>query len=167
MQRKIFYKFLFIFLFFQQNAFATIFEGIPRVVDGDSLEINDNKIRLTGIDAPEKKQLCKKPFLTVTFLTFQKEYECGAMATERLKKFIKNRSIRCNSESKDRYDRFIATCYLKNKNINSWIVRNGYAVAYTRYSKKYVLDEEYAKKNKLGIWKGTFQKPEEWRKKAR
>ena len=167
MQRKIFYKFLFIFLFFQKNAFATIFEGIPRVVDGDSLEINDNKIRLSGIDAPEKKQLCKKPFLTVTFLTFQKEYECGAMATERLKKFIKNRSIRCNSESKDRYDRFIATCYLKNKNINSWIVRNGYAVAYTRYSKKYVLDEEYAKKNKLGIWKGTFQKPEEWRKKAR
>ena len=135
MQRKIFYKFLFIFLFFQQNAFATIFEGIPRVVDGDSLEINDNKIRLSGIDAPEKKQLCKKPFLTVTFLTFQKEYECGAMATERLKKFIKNRSIRCNSESKDRYDRFIATCYLKNKNINSWIVRNGYAVAYTRYQK--------------------------------
>ena len=134
------------------------------MIDGDTLEINDNKIRLSGIDAPEKKQLCKKPFLTVIFLTFQKEYKCGEEATESLKRFIKNRSIKCNSESKDRYDRFIATCYLKKKNINSWIVRNGYAVAYTRYSKKYVLDEEYAKKKKLGLWRGKFKKPEEWRR---
>ena len=59
------------------------------MIDGDTLEINDNKIRLSGIDAPEKKQLCKKPFLTVIFLTFQKEYKCGAEATDSLKSFIK------------------------------------------------------------------------------
>ena len=49
--------------------------------------------------------------------------------------------------------------------INSWLVKNGYAIAYRRYSKKYVLEEQHAEKNKLGIWQGTFQNPEEWRKK--
>ena len=59
MQKKIFYKILIFYtiFFFQQNSFALIFEGIPRVIDGDSLEINNNKIRLFGIDAPEKKQI--------------------------------------------------------------------------------------------------------------
>jgi len=61
-QKKISYKILIFctIFFFQQNSFALIFEGIPRIIDGDSLEINNNKIRLFGIDAPEKKQNCKK-----------------------------------------------------------------------------------------------------------
>ena len=69
MSKKNYYKILllFIILFFQQKSFASIFEGIPRVIDGDSLEINGNKIRLFGIDAPEKKQNCKKSFLVIFF----------------------------------------------------------------------------------------------------
>ena len=50
------------------------------------------------------------------------------------------------------------------KNINSWLVKNGYALAYKKYSKKYLLDEQYAKQNKLGLWRGTFMKPEKWRR---
>ncbi len=167
MHKKSYYKILifYIIFFFQQNSFATIFEGIPRIIDGDSLEINNNKIRLFGIDAPEKKQICKKPYLIISFLNFQRNYECGLMAINELKKFINNRIIKCISESKDRYNRYLSICYLKNKDINSWLVKNGYAIAYRRYSKKYVLEEQYAEKNKLGIWQGTFQNPEEWRKK--
>ncbi len=167
MQKKIYYKILifYIIFFFQQNSFATIFEGIPRIIDGDSLEINNNKIRLFGIDAPERKQICKKPYLIISFLNFQRNYECGLMATNQLKKFINNRTIKCTSENKDRYNRYLSTCYLKKIDINSWLVKNGYAIAYRRYSKKYVLEEQYAEKNKLGIWQGTFQNPEEWRKK--
>ena len=167
MQKKIYYKILifYIIFFLQLNSFAAIFEGIPRIIDGDSLEINNNKIRLFGIDAPERKQICKKPYLIISFLNFQRNYECGLMATNELKKFINNRIIKCISESKDRYNRYLSTCYLKNKDINSWLVKNGYAIAYRRYSKKYVLEEQYAEKNKLGIWQGTFQNPEEWRKK--
>ncbi len=73
MQKKIYYKILifYIIFFFQQNSFATIFEGIPRIIDGDSLEINNNKIRLFGIDAPERKQICKKPYLIISFLNFK------------------------------------------------------------------------------------------------
>ena len=167
MQKKIYYKILifYIIFFFQQNSFAAIFEGIPRIIDGDSLEINNNKIRLFGIDAPERKQICKKPYLIISFFNFQRNYECGLMVTNQLKKFINNRTIKCTSESKDRYNRYLSICYLKNKNINSWFVKNGYAIAYRRYSKKYVLEEKHAERNKLGIWQGTFQNPEEWRKK--
>ena len=166
MQKKIFYKIFifFILFFFYQNSFATIFQGVPRIIDGDSLEINDNKIRLLGIDAPEKKQICKKPYLTISFLNFYKNYECGIMVTKKLKKLINNKEIKCISENKDRYNRFLSICYLKKRDINSWLVKNGYAVAYVKYSKKYILEEEHAKKNKLGIWQGIFQYPEEWRK---
>ena len=170
MHKKSYYKILIFctIFFFQQNSFALIFEGIPKIVDGDSLEINNNKIRLFGIDAPEKKQICKKPHLVISFLinfSFQKQYECGLMATNQLKKLIGNKTVKCISESKDRYNRFLSICYLKNKDINSWLVKNGYAIAYKRYSKKYILEEQHAKKNKFGIWQGTFQNPEEWRKK--
>ena len=170
MQKKIYYKILifYIVFFFQQNSFAAIIEGIPRIIDGDSLEINNNKIRLFGIDAPEIKQICKKPYLVISFLvslSFQKKYECGLLATNQLKKLIDNKTVKCISENKDRYNRYLSICYLKNKDINSWLVKNGYAIAYRRYSKKYVLEEQHAEKNKLGIWQGTFQNPEEWRKK--
>ena len=77
---------------------------------------------------------------------------------------IDNIKIMCISLSKDRYKRYLATCYKNDIELNKWMVRNGYAVAYKRYSKKYVQDENYAKKNKLGLWQGKFIRPEKWRK---
>ena len=44
------------------------------------------------------------------------------------------------------------------------MVKNGQAIAYRKYSKKYILDEEYAQKEKLGIWQGSFMRPEKWRR---
>ena len=59
----------------------------------------------------------------------------------------------------------ISTTFDKGKtNLNQWMVRNGFAIAYRRYSKIYVSDEEFAKENKLGLWKGKFMEPEKWRK---
>ena len=77
---------------------------------------------------------------------------------------IDNSKIKCISSSKDRYKRYLATCYKDELNLNKWMVRNGFAVAYKRYSKDYLKDEEYAKDNKLGIWEGPFVMPEKWRK---
>ena len=77
---------------------------------------------------------------------------------------IDNSKIKCISSSKDRYKRFLATCYKDKVNLNKWMVRNGNAVAYKRYSKDYVRDEAYAKENKLGVWEGSFMMPEKWRK---
>ena len=153
--------------FLSQKLNSTEIYGVPKIIDGDTVHINNKKIRLEGIDAPEIKQQCKKPFLKISAIIgfeFNKHYSCGVIAKMKLIDKIDNSKIKCISLAKDRYKRFIATCYKGKVNLNKWMVRNGYAVAYKRYSKDYVRDEEYAKENKLGIWKGTFMVPEKWRK---
>ena len=139
--------------------------GKAEVIDGDTIKINKIKIRLFGIDAPEKKQICKKKYISFLVFHFQKNYKCGEKSSLALLKKLKDKEVKCViKKNKDRYNRNIGTCYIKNQDINGWLVKNGYALAYTRFSKKYVLDEQYAKENKLGIWEGTFIKPEKWRR---
>ena len=139
--------------------------GFAKVVDGDTIKINSKKIRLYGIDAPEKKQKCKKTYLTISFMSFTKEYMCGEVSTEKLIKKINKQKLKCNILDVDRYKRLIGECFKKNINLNSWMVSNGYAVAYRKYSKKYVSDEINAKNNKLGIWQGKFEMPWDYRRK--
>ena len=138
--------------------------GNAQIIDGDTIKINSKKIRLHGIDAPEFKQMCKKIYLTIIFFTFTEDYPCGKISTEKLKKKINNKVITCKILDTDRCKRLIGECYKRNLNLNSRLVSNGYAVAYRRYSKDYIQDENYAKKNKLGLWSGSFISPEKWRK---
>ena len=149
------------------NSIAEEISGIPKVVDGDTVHIDNYKFRLEGIDAPEMRQQCKKESFKISFFigfTFYKDYSCGKVSKEKLITKIDTTEIKCISSSKDRYKRYIATCYKGKTNLNQWMVRNGFAIAYRRYSKTYVSDEEFAKENKLGLWKGKFMEPEKWRK---
>ncbi len=158
--------FIFLILIFSQLKAEEIF-GIPKIVDGDSLYLNKHKIRLEGIDAPEIKQKCKKTFLqisTIISFNFKRDYYCGVISKKELIKKIDNLEINCVTSSKDKYKRFLATCFLGSENLNKWMVKQGHAVAYKRYSKKYIYDEKFAEDNKLGIWKGSFLRPEKWRK---
>ncbi len=139
--------------------------GFAKVIDGDTIKINSKKIRLYGIDAPEKKQKCKKTYLTISFMSFTKDYMCGEVSTEKLIKKINKQKLNCNILDVDRYKRLIGECFKRNINLNSWMVSNGYAVAYRKYSKKYVSDEINAKNNKLGIWQGKFEMPWDYRRK--
>ncbi len=142
-----------------------VISGKAKVIDGDTITINKKKIRLFGIDAPEKKQICKKIYINFLIFNFKKNYKCGEQSTYALQKKIKDKKVKCTLEkNKDRYKRNIGTCFVKKQDINKWLVKNGHALAYKRYSKKYVLDEQYAKENKLGIWEGTFIEPEKWRR---
>jgi len=142
-----------------------IISGKASVIDGDTIKINNKKIRLFGIDAPEKKQMCKKKYISFLIFNFQKDYKCGEESTLVLMKKLKDKKIECILQNnKDRYKRYIGTCYIENQDINGWLVKNGHAIAYKKYSKKYVLYEEYAKKNKLGLWQGDFVEPEKWRR---
>ena len=141
------------------NSIAEEISGIPKVVDGDTVHIDNYKFRLEGIDAPEMRQQCKKESFKISFFigfTFYKDYSCGRVSKEKLITKIDTTEIKCISSSKDRYKRYIATCYKGKTNLNQWMVRNGFAIAYRRYSKTYVSDEEFAKENKLGLWKGKF-----------
>jgi|TARA_B110000971_G_C19764001_1_gene387778 endonuclease YncB( thermonuclease family) len=145
-----------ILLNLNEKIIASEIYGIPVITDGDTIKILNNKIRLYGIDAPEKNQKCNKN---------GKEYNCGADATEALIKKISKNTIKClTQKKKDRYNRFLGICFIDKEDLNKWMVRNGYAIAYRRYSKNYILDEEYAKSKKLGLWSGTFLMPEKWRK---
>ena len=139
--------------------------GFAKVVDGDTIKINSKKIRLYGIDAPEKKQKCKKTYLTISFMSFTKDYMCGKVSTQKLIKKINKQKLNCNILDVDRYKRLIGECFKRNINLNSWMVSNGFAVAYRKYSKKYVSDEINAKNNKLGIWQGKFEMPWDYRRK--
>ena len=159
------FSILLILLFLMPNFInAEIIKGKVKVIDGDTVKIKNNKIRLSGIDAPELNQLCSKVFLSLSFISFNKKYYCGKISTEKLNRLLKNEIILCKIENIDRYKRKLATCYKNKLNINSWLVRNGYALAYIKYSKKYVLQEKEAKKDQLGIWQGTFENPWDWRK---
>ena len=109
--------------------------GFAKVVDGDTIKINSKKIRLYGIDAPEKKQKCKKIYLTISFMSFTKDYMCGEVSTQKLIKKINKKKLNFNILDVDRYKRLIGECFKRNINLNSWKVSNGYAVAYRKYSK--------------------------------
>ena len=139
--------------------------GYAKIIDGDTIKINSKKIRLHGIDAPEKKQTCKKPYLIIGIFSFTKSYSCGQVSTDKLIKKINNQIIKCKIKNVDRYNRLIGECYKRNENLNAWLVSNGYAVAYRKYSKKYIQDERYAKNNNLGIWQGKFEMPWNFRRK--
>ena len=135
---------------------ASEISGFAVITDGDTIKISNNRIRLYGIDAPERNQMCTKN---------SKKYNCGTDATIALTKKINKNRVKCLvQENKDRYNRHIGICFVKNEDINKWMVRNGYAIAYRQYSKDYISDEEHAKVNKLGLWSGIFLKPEKWRK---
>ena len=126
------------------------------ITDGDTIKFNNKKIRLHGIDTPEIKQLCKNKN--------GEDYKCGVKAKLALINIISSHQVKCSVHGKDRYKRLIATCFVKNININEWLVKEGWALAYRRYSKDYVDEELFAKNNKLGLWKGDFLEPWKWRR---
>ena len=145
-------------------AYSEIISGKAVSIDGDTIKINEKKIRLHGIDAPEMKQLCQRTFLSIFIFSFQENYKCGEISKKKLDSYIKNNIIKCKVEGTDRYKRILGTCYKNTININSRMVRNGYAVAYKKYSKKYIGLEREAKKEEIGMWKGNFEMPWDWRK---
>ena len=156
-----------IFLVLFSNSLAEEIYGVPKIVDGDTVHIGNYKFRLEGIDAPEIRQKCKKESFKISStigFTFYKDYECGKVSKEKLAAKINGSEIKCLFASKDRYQRYIATCFKGKTNLNQWMVRNGFAIAYRRYSKDYAQDENFAKEKKLGLWRGKFMSPEKWRK---
>ena len=131
--------------------------GVPRIIDADTLELSKQKVRLQGIDAPESAQTCR--------LTGGRRYQCGKQATEALRTRLGQGAVRCTIESRDRYGRGLGTCYTAaGVNVNAWLVRQGHALAYRRYSTEYVPDEDQARAAQAGIWAGEFIEPWSWRR---
>ena len=159
-QKILIFKFLFFSIFFlllNTNTLSkNIIYGKGRIVDGDTIHIGQKKIRLHGIDAPENEQGC----------TYQnKNWNCGLESKKFLLNLTANKTISCESSGKDKYKRYIAICFIDNLNINKIMVKTGWAIAYRYYSTDYINEENFAQKNKLGIWRGEFEEPYIFRKK--
>jgi endonuclease YncB( thermonuclease family) len=129
--------------------------GTASVIDGDTIEVHGTRIRLHGIDAPESAQLCTR--------STGEAWRCGQQAALALSDRIGGRSLMCDERGQDRYGRSIAVCMLGSENLNYWMVEQGWAVAYRRYSTDYVAIEEAARAAGAGIWSGSFDMPWDYR----
>ena len=137
--------------------------GKARVIDGDTITINNTKIRFSGIDAPEKNyygqtQFCKGP---------KGVWACGKKASTKLKQLINGQEVQCTDEGKDRYGRTLSICYANGVDLQAEMVRSGMAVAYLRYSNRYENEMLEAMIAQVGIWSGQFEEPELWRRQHR
>ena len=146
-------------------ASEILIKGKAKVTDGDTIKVKGKKIRFSGIDSPEsyyrgKKQACYLNEIKIL---------CGDIAKTKLKEKIKNNSVSCKIEkNKDVYNRFLGECFLNGESLSKFMVRNGYAFDFKKYSKnKYANDEKHAKDNKLGFWIMKFDYPWVWRDKVR
>ena len=132
--------------------------GKPRVIDGDTIEIHGQRIRLHSIDAPESRQTC---------VADGERWRCGQKAAFALTDFIGDWPVRCEGQGTDRYGRTIATCYVRGEDIERWMVLNGWALAYRKFSTDYVAEEQVAREARRGLWRGEFVPPWAWRRGVR
>jgi endonuclease YncB( thermonuclease family) len=130
--------------------------GIASVIDGDTIDIHGQRIRLFGIDAPESNQPCMRPN--------RERWHCGQQASLALADRIGRAIVRCEQRDVDRYGRVVAVCFMGAEDLNRWMVVNGWAVAFRRYSLEYVADENIARRNRANIWSGEFDLPWDWRR---
>ncbi len=130
--------------------------GQASIVDGDTLDIHGQRIRLFGVDALESSQLCMNPD--------GRTWHCGAAAANRVSEFVGRRPVTCQPRDTDRYGRTVAVCKVGGIDVGLWAVQNGWALAFRRYSKDYVAAEDYARRNRLGVHGTRFEAPWDYRK---
>ena len=146
--------------YLQSEAYAaplvgTELAGRPLVVDGDTIEIAGQRIRLEGIDAPESAQTCQTEGGATT--------ACGRVATRALAQITDNQIIACESVGTDKYGRMLGICFLDGEDINRYMVESGNAWAFVKYSQRYIVEEAKARAAKIGIWQGAAQPAWEFR----
>src|SRR5947207_4600949 len=150
-------RFLFAIAFVLPPALAEAADitGVPKIREGDHIQIGNTRIRLGGIDAPSVDQLC----LNHT----GERWTCGIAARDELIKHADNKPWTCHVRQTDRRGRQVARCEVDGEDIQKWMVKSGWALSYVRFSHDYDADEKAAREAKAGMWQGAFIAPWDWR----
>ena len=146
---------MFICLFLLSGGLGADISGTALISDGDTITISGMKVRLNGIDSPERSQTCRKDGVN---------WKCGYGVTETLRGWLDAKEVRCLGDTKDQYGRLIADCFVDGYNVNARLVYEGLALAYRKYSQKYVPQEDEARATNRGLWAGEFVAPWDWRR---
>lgn len=133
-------------------------KGYPRVITGSLLGLNGLKIKLFGIDAPDRNQTCADHF--------GNSYSCGSEAVLWLQNWLGEREVTCYILGDIQNSWATGTCFVEEAkyDIAAVVANAGWAVAYTQNTKVYVPYEQQARTNRRGLWQGTFYKPWDWRR---
>jgi len=126
--------------------------GEASVADGDTLRLGGERIRLTGLDAPELDQTCTD--------TAGATWSCGRESSQRLRELINGEAVHCNTEGRDRYGRYLGRCSVGGEDLGAVLVAEGFAVAALPF---YATEDALARREKRGIWAGPFDTPRHWR----
>lgn len=134
-----------------QGPLSPDVEGRAQVVDGDSLVVAAQRVRLAGIDAPELDQTCRRGAAS---------YPCGREAKAALSRLIADATVSCAVIGRDRYGRDLAECTAGGADLNAAMVRAGQAIAFGNYE----AEEGFAQAERAGLWGGEFARPADWRR---
>lgn len=126
--------------------------GYAAIIDGDSLRLNGEELRLVGIDAPELRQSCTDGLGQIV--------GCGRQARQALARLAGQGPLTCEIGKVDRYGRGLARCRLGERDVNAAMVEAGHAVSYGDYRR----EEELARAARRGLWALNFDQPEAWRR---
>lgn len=129
--------------------------GTAAIVDGDTIEIAGERVRLEGIDAPEISQTCTT--------AAGQNWACGREALRSLKQLTQDQTVLYDRKGTDKYGRTLAICYVAGEDINAALVREGLARAFVKYSVAYVGEEQAAQSARAGIWQGDNMAPWDFR----
>lgn len=131
------------------SAARDALSGPARVIDGDTIDIAGERVRLEGIDAPETAQTCPRRGAGT--------WACGKDATQALRKLVAGQEVSCQRRGTDKYGRVLGVCFVGGRDINAQMVREGYAWAFVKYSRSYVHEEAEARAVRAGVWQGDAE----------
>lgn len=139
---------------FANSGFATMspadrISGMARAVDGDTLDVGGERVRLEGIDAPEVAQTCPRAWIGT--------WPCGKSAQRELARIVDRAEVTCDRRGTDKYGRALGICYAHGKDINAAMVRSGLAWAFIKYSSTYAAEEAQARGQRVGIWQADSE----------
>ena len=147
--------FAIVFIVWPAFALAADVTGVPKIREADQVQIGNNRIRLSGIDAPSVDQLCLNPK--------GDRWTCGIAARDELSRHVGGKSWICHLGQADHHGHWLARCNVDGEDIQKWLVRTGWALSYKRRSQGYDADEAAAREARAGMWQGAFIAPWDWR----